>query len=64
MQVIYVHQSYGDVWLRGIDKAISGYTSYIQFKFTALGGKMESTPMAAQCSAGDFGYFYLTMEHK
>ena len=64
MQVIYVHKTYGDVWIRGVNSAISAYTSAVTFTFTALGGKMSSTPMAAQCSAGNFGYFYLTMEHK
>lgn len=64
MQVIYVHPSYGDVWIRGVNSAVSAYTSAVTFQFTALGGKMESTPMAAQCGAGNFGYFYLTMEHQ
>ena len=64
MQVIYVHNTYGDVWLRGIDLDEGVYTDCVYFQFTALGGKMESTSMAAQCGAGDFGYFYLTMEHQ
>ena len=64
MQVILVHNTYGDVWIRGVNSAMTAYTSAVTFTFTALGGKMSSTPMAAQCSAGDFGYFYLTMEHK
>jgi len=64
MQVIYVHANYGDVWIRGVNSAVTGYTSAVQFQFTALGGKMQSTPMGAICAAGAFGYFYLTMEHK
>lgn len=64
MQVINVHASYGDVWIRGIKPDISGYTSNVTFNFTALGGKMNCTPMAAQCGAGNFGFFYLEMEHK
>ena len=64
MQVIYVHNTYGDVWLRGIDLDEGVYTDCVYFQFTALGGKMVSTSMAAQCAAGDFGYFYLTMEHQ
>ena len=64
MQVIYVHNTYGDVWIRGIDLDEGVYTDCVYFQFTALGGKMVSTPMAAQCGAGDFGYFYLTMEHQ
>ena len=64
MQVIYVHKSYGDVWIRGVMKDMSGYADAVYFNFTALGGKMECTPMGAICSAGSFGYFYLTMEHK
>ena len=64
MQVIYVHAKYGDVWIRGVNSAVTAYTSAVQFKFTALGGKMESTPMGAICAAGSFGYFYVTMEHQ
>ena len=64
MQIIYVHATYGDVWIRGVNSAVTGYTSAVQFQFTALGGKMQSTPMGAICAAGAFGYFYLTMEHK
>ena len=58
-QVIYVHKTYGDVW---IEDANGGPT--VTFTFTALGGKMQSSSMGAFCSAGYFGYFYLTMEHQ
>ena len=64
MQVIYVHASYGDVWIRGVNDQVSGYTDAVTFTFTPLGGKMQSTPMGAICGAGAFGYFYLDMEHK
>ena len=63
-QIIYVHPDHGDVWLKGINYEVTAWTSAVTFQFTALGGKMNSTPMAAQCSAGNFGFFYLTMEHK
>ena len=64
MQVIYVHDSYGDVWIRGVEMDFSDYSDAVYFQFTPLGGKLDSTPMGAICSAGTFGYFYLTMEHK
>ena len=64
LQVIYVHATYGNVWIRGVNSAVTAYTSAVQFQFTALGGKMQSTPMGAVCAAGSFGFFYLTMEHK
>ena len=64
MQVIYVHASYGDVWIRGVNAQVSGYTDAVTFTFTALGGKLKSSPMGAICEAGSFGYFYLDMEHK
>lgn len=64
MQVIYVHKTYGDVWLRGLNDAISAYTSDVKFTFTKIGGKMVSQPFAAQCSAGNFGFLYLSMEHQ
>lgn len=63
-QVIYVHASYGDVWLRGVAADLSGYTSDVKFQFTKIGGKMESTTFAAQCSAGNFAFMYLSMEHQ
>ncbi len=64
LQTIYVHASYGDVWLRGVNSEVTAYTPYVTFQFTALGGKMVSSPMGAICAAGAFGYFYVTMEHK
>lgn len=64
MQVIYEHPTYGEVWLRAVDPEEEVYLDAIYFQFTALGGKMESTPMAAQCEVGDFSWFYLTMEHQ
>lgn len=64
MQIIYVHGTYGDIWIRGVEKDFSDYSDAVYFQFTALGGKMESTPMGAICNAGTFGYFYLTMEHQ
>lgn len=60
---IFLHPSYGDVWMRGVNEDITGYTNDIQFQFTAFGGKIVSTPWAAQCAAGDFGFYRLTMEH-
>ncbi len=63
-QVIYIHDSYGEVWIQGVNTGITAYTQYVTFQFTALGGKMESTPMGAICAAGSFGYFYVTMDHK
>lgn len=63
-QIIYVHDTYGDVWIQGVNADVSDYTSAVTFTFTALGGKMESTPMGALCGAGPFGYFKLTMEHQ
>lgn len=64
MQVIYVHKTYGDVWLRGVEADLSGYASDVKFQFTTIGGKMVSTTFAAQCSAGNFAFMYLSMEHQ
>ena len=61
--VIYVHAKYGDVWMRGLNDAISAYTSDVKFQFTTIGGKLVSQPWAAQCSAGNFGFVYVYMEH-
>lgn len=63
MQNIYIHPSYGDVWLKGLAKDFSAFTDNVVFKFTPKGGAMQSTPMAAQCSLGNFGFFYLVMQH-
>lgn len=62
-QVIYVHKTYGNVWVRGLAPDLSGYTSDVKFTFTKIGGKMVSTPFAAQCDAGNFAIMYLSMEH-
>lgn len=64
MQLIYVDANYGDVWIHGVTDDMEEYSSDVKFLFTALGGKMESSIMAAECSAGVFGLFYLTMEHQ
>ena len=64
MQVIYVHASYGDVWIQGLTADLDDDASGVTFSFTPLGGKLKSTSMAARCGAGDFAYFYLDMEHK
>ena len=62
-QNIYLHKTYGDVWLRGLNADFSGYSDAVVFKFNPRGGAMQSTPMAAQCSAGNFSFFYLVMQH-
>ena len=64
MQLIYVHGTYGDVWIQSLTPDLDDDPSGVTFTFTALGGKLKSTPMAARCGAGDFAYFYLDMEHK
>lgn len=64
MQLIYVHGTYGDVWIQSLTPDLDDDASGVTFTFTALGGKLKSTPMAARCGAGDFAYFYLDMEHK
>ena len=63
-EVIYVHPSYGDVWMRGVLADLSNYDSQIVFQFTAMGGTLVSTPFAAQCSAGNFGFLWVEMTHK
>ena len=64
MQVIYVHPTYGDVWIQGLTADLDDDAKGVTFSFTPLGGKLKSTPMAARCGAGDFSWFYLDMEHK
>ena len=61
--VVYVHPTYGDVWMRGVKDDISAYTSDVKFQFTTIGGKLVSQPWAALCSAGRFGFVYVSMEH-
>lgn len=63
-QVIYNYEGYGDFWIHGVKDDFSGYASAVTFKFTALGGKMESGKMAIQYSEGDYTYVYYVMEHK
>lgn len=62
-QIIDVHPSYGDVWIMAILPDFSDYTDAVTFQFTPRGGHMTCTPMAAQCAAGNFSFFYLDMEH-
>ena len=63
-QVIFNYEGYGDFWIHGVKDDFTGYASAVTFKFTALGGKMESGKMAIQYSEGDYAYVYYVMEHK
>ncbi|MBO5224814.1 MAG: hypothetical protein J6B46_00145 [Parabacteroides sp.] len=56
-QIIYVHPSYGDVWIESENGvALVG-------QFTAKGGFLNTGVFGAICSAGYFGYQYLEMTH-
>ena len=63
-QVVFNYEGYGDFWIHGVKDDFSDYASAVTFKFTALGGKMESGKMAIQYSEGDYTYVYYVMEHK
>lgn len=63
-QLIYVHSSYGDVLMRAVNDEISAYTSAVVCKFTPKGGMLVTSNWGAVCSAGSFGYFYISMTHK
>lgn len=58
-QVIYVHASYGDVWMEDVDggEAIAG-------QFTTKGGLLSINTFSAICDAGTFGKKYIRMNHK
>lgn len=58
-QIIYIHASYGDVWMEEVNGAetISG-------QFTAKGGLLSINTFSAICSAGSFGDNYIRMSHK
>lgn len=62
-QILYVHPSYGDVWIQAVKPDFSDYDDSVTFEFTPRGGRMVCTPMGAICEAGAFGYFYLIMQH-
>lgn len=61
--IIGTHSSYGEVWIRGVNDAVSAYTNTIEFKFTPKGGAMVSSNFAVQVSAGSFGFFKLQLKH-
>lgn len=58
-QVIYVHASYGDVWMEDVNgsESISGL-------FTPKGGFLNINTFSAICGAGTFGDQYVKMSHK
>ncbi len=62
-QVLGVHPSYGDVWANALNASATAYAQNIIFSFTSIGGKMTCTPFQAQCGAGDFGVYYVSMVH-
>ena len=63
-QVIYVHPSYGDVWMMAVNDEISAYTSAVICQFTPKGGFLTTSVWGAVCGAGTFGYSYVKMAHK
>lgn len=62
-QTIYVHPSYGDVWMNAID-ANTNNIAAVTCSFAPKGGKLNTSYWSALCSAGYFGYFYVEMTHK
>lgn len=58
-QVIYVHASYGDVWIEEYNGA-----STVVGQFTIKGGYLKLKAWGAVCSAGYFGYQTTSMAHK
>lgn len=62
-QLIYVHASYGDVFMMAIDGS-ANYIDAVTCKFTPKGGFFETSLWAAVCSAGTFGYSWVEMAHK
>lgn len=63
-QVITVDPSYGDVWMYGVNDAISAYTDAIVCQFTPKGGFLTTSYWGAVCGAGTFGFYYVEMAHK
>ena len=61
---IFTHEEYGDAVIGGVNDDISDYTETVVFKFTALGGEMETSNYRISVSAGDFGFYYTSMEHQ
>ena len=62
-QVIGVHASYGDVFIRPVNDAISGYVANATFTFQSKGGFLNSSKWAASVSQGNFGFYYVEMNH-
>ncbi len=58
-QVIYLHPSYGNVWLEE-----SQGNPTVAGQFTAKGGYLEIAEYAAVCEAGLFGYQTTSMAHQ
>ena len=63
-QIVMLHPSYGEVLMKGVDDAIENYTKTISCSFTAKGGTLITGNWQASCSAGSFGFFYLSMKHE
>lgn len=63
-QLIYVHESYGDVNMVAVNDDISAYTEAVVCKFTPKGGFLVTSNWGAVCAAGSFGYYYIEMAHK
>lgn len=62
-QVVYVHASYGDAAIYGVNDDISGYTDSIVLQFTKIGGTLRTSYYQVSVSAGSFGIYYTTMSH-
>lgn len=62
-QIIGVHSSYGNIFIRPVNDEISGYVSSATFTFQSKGGFMNSSIWAASVSAGNFGFYRVKMTH-
>lgn len=63
-QLIYVHETYGDVYLVALSEDGQNAIPELKFSFQSKGGKMNSGIWESQCSAGSFGLSYVNMQHK
>lgn len=61
--LIYVHPSYGDAALYGVNDDISDYTDSVVLTFTSTGGYIDTSFYQVSVSAGSFGIYYTKMSH-
>lgn len=62
-KTLFEHPNYGDCYETPVDDDLKSLDKWI-ISFTPKGGALETSLFSLDCSAGQFGYYIISMNHK